>query len=87
MQHILTSKGYIYIVSDVLVCVCMHALTLGSFCKNVCGTAPGLADTSSGLDVYSAPETDSIRLTINDLFSVCNLCLWVSFVSVCLTLG
>lgn len=35
-------------------CMCsggMCVFTLGSFCKNVCGMAPGLVDTSSGLDV------------------------------------
>lgn len=34
----------------------VRALTLGSFCKNVCGTAPGLAETSSGLEVWRAAD-------------------------------
>lgn len=35
-----------------------RALTLGSFCKNVCGTAPGLVETSSGLEVWREADTD-----------------------------
>lgn len=44
----------------------VRALTLGSFCKNVCGTAPGLAETSSGLEVWRAADgskNDSLNIT------------------------
>lgn len=40
----------------------VRALTLGSFCKNVCGTAPGLAETSSGLEVWRAADGSKIIL-------------------------
>lgn len=35
----------------------VHFLTRGSFCKNVCGMAPGLEDTSRGLEVCRAQDT------------------------------